>query len=212
MESPTNGRYRNMEGYDTPANSAARVEHPPGLTLEQYAKAKGLTVDFLSALGLSTIFLNGLPALRIPYHSLDGSEAAISFRVAMQSYNHFRWKSGSNPCLYGLSKLPEAEAAGFINLVESPSDCQTLWYHEMPALGLPCGGTWRAEWAKHLERIPIIYVPARAGTGINRGWFAVSAIRDRLHLIEIPDGKDVSALYLSNLKPSRFSTRLGCGH
>ncbi len=81
---------------------------PPGCTLEAYAAAKRLPVEFLRSLGLSEISYGNAPAVRIPYLDTDGAEKAVQFRIGLHGDNRFRWKSGSKPCLYGLWKLEEA--------------------------------------------------------------------------------------------------------
>jgi hypothetical protein len=125
---------------------------PPSLTLEEYAEAKRLPCAFLASLGLKTIYLEREPVLRIPYWDEAGEEIAARLRlsVAGAGRDRFRWRKGSRPQPYGLWKLDEARAAGYALLVEGESDSQTLWYHGLPALGIPGAATWRPEWARHL--------------------------------------------------------------
>ncbi len=98
-----------------------------GLTLEQYAAAKALSLDFLKSCGLSEFTYDGKRALRIPYLGVDGAELAVRFRIALEG-DRFRWKSGTKPCLYGLHRLIEAQKTGQVVLVEGESDCHTLWF------------------------------------------------------------------------------------
>ena len=92
-------------GATIPPKSPATMQPLSGCTLEQYSEAKGLPIDFLRAIGLSEASYVGGPAVRIPYFDEQGSEVAIRFRVGLTGDNRFRWKSGTKPCLYGLSSL-----------------------------------------------------------------------------------------------------------
>ena len=127
---------------------------PKDLTLEAYAASKLIPVDFLRGAGVSEITYLGAPAVRIPYLGPDGSEAAIRFRVGLSGEPRFRWRSGSKPLLYGLSRLDAARRAGRVLLVEGESCAQTLWLHGYPALGLPgaepvAGGPGRGAPRRH---------------------------------------------------------------
>lgn len=188
-----------------PCNASSKdatPQHPIGLTLEQYAVTKNLSVDFLCGLGLSTIHVGSQPAVRIPYRGLDGLEAAVRFRLALEGEDRFRWRTGSKPCLYGLWRL--RGVAEFICLVEGESDSHTLWYHNIPALGLPGASLWREEWAKLLEGIRCIYVVDERDKGGEavRKWLSRSRIRERVKVMRLDGVKDASALYLKN--PSGF--------
>ena len=109
-------------------------------------------------------------------------------------------KPGTKLCLYGQDRLADAQRVGHVVLVEGESDCHTLWYHGIPALGLPGAGNWREDRdAGHLDGIETIYVviePDRGGEAV-RQWLAQSKIRDRVKLIHLPT-KDPSALYLED--------------
>jgi hypothetical protein len=180
---------------------------PPGLTLAAYAAAKQLPVDFLRTCGLSDTYV-GRPVVRIPYYDETGNEVAVRFRLALEGASRFRWRRGARPQLYGLSRLGDARALGFVMLVEGESDCHTLWHHHLPALGLPGAASWRAEWAVPLDGIDIIYVviePDQGGAAVLK-WLATIPFRDRVRLVELPDAlKDPSALHLAD--PTGFDFR-----
>jgi hypothetical protein len=104
--------------------------------------------------------------------------------------------------------LEEARKAGFVVLVEGESDCHTLWFHEIPALGIPGASNWKAEWASHLKGIEKIYAiiePDHGGDTIREKLIRCEAIRERLHLLELGEHKDPSALHLAD--PDRFRER-----
>jgi putative DNA primase/helicase len=75
----------------------------------------------------------------------------------MDGREKFRWRSGDKPLPYGLGLLKEARKAGHVILVEGESDCHTLWYHDIPALGIPGATNWRDGWATCLDGIEKIY-------------------------------------------------------
>ena len=160
---------------------------PLGCTLEAYAEAKGLPVDFLRSLGLTDAKYSDAPAVRMPYVDADGHEQAVRFRIAVDGEDKFRWKKRSKLCLYGLSRLRNARERGYVVLVEGESCAQTLWLHGFPALGIPGANNWKDDRdAPELEGIGTVYVviepdkggqtmlswlanrPSRRGAGRNR--------------------------------------------
>ena len=209
--SAESAKKREGEGVSIPPNGTAPVQLSDtnaGVTVAQYANAKALPLDLLRGLGLTDFWYQGAPAVRIPNHDVGGQETAVQFRLALGGGNRFRWKSGSKPCLYGLSRLQDARATGTITLVEGASDCHTLWAHDIPALGIPGAASWREERdAPHLEGIDTIYVvvePDKGGEAIKE-WLATSSIRDRVHLVSLRSFKDPSELHLDD--PDRFKER-----
>lgn len=189
----------------SPANAAA------GLTLDQYATAKGLPVDFLKGCGISEFTYNHRPALRMPYLGAAGEELAVRFRISLKG-DRFRWKSGTKPCLYGLHRLAEARGSGEVVVVEGESDCHTLWHHRIAALGVPGAANWREERdAQHLEGIETIYVVIEADRGGEavRQWLSRSAIRHRVKLLTLPV-KDPSAMHIQGPRTFLERWRIGC--
>jgi hypothetical protein len=82
-----------------------------------------------------------------------------------------------------------------------------LWYHDIPALGLPGAGNWREEWGEHLEGISTIYLivePDQGGETVLK-WLENSEICDRVRLVKLGEVKDPSGLYLSS--PDKFLQR-----
>src|SRR5215210_41541 len=59
-------------------------DHLHACTLEAYAEAKKLPLEFLARLGLSDTSYVGKPAVRILYLKEDGSEGAVRFRIALE--------------------------------------------------------------------------------------------------------------------------------
>jgi hypothetical protein len=179
-----------------------------GLTIEHYASARRLPVKFLRQLGVEQIYIGGVPALKMPYLDAQSAEASVRFRHSLNSdERRFSWRKGSKPCLYGLSKLDMARDAGHISIVEGESDCHTLWFHNIPALGVPGAKTWKEQWAACLDGIANIYVviePDKGGEAM-LAWVQKSAIRDRVRIVKLDGAKDPSELYLN--EPARFVER-----
>lgn len=95
-------------------------------TVDDYAAAKKLPVDFLREIGLQ----NGKTGITIPY--MDESGARISSR---QRYGDtgsgpkFTWTRGSKVNLYGLWKMDQIREAGYVIAVEGeclPGDAEIL--------------------------------------------------------------------------------------
>jgi DNA-binding transcriptional ArsR family regulator len=109
---------------------------------------------------------------------------------------------------YGLGLLVEARKADYVVVVEGESDCHTLWYHEIPALGIPGASNWRDGWAAYLDGIEKIYAviePDQGGETLREKLTGCEAIRQRLHLVELGEHKDSSALHLAD--PESFKER-----
>src|SRR6266850_2273971 len=190
---------------DTP-NSNDRPTPSSGLRLEDYAQKKRLPIDFLRDLGLTQIYLGGVPAVHMPYRDEIGMAEAARLRVAMDG-DRFRWRNGSRPCLYGLWRLGQMRSSPGIVLVEGESDPQTLWSYRISALGLPGASSWQEAWAPLLDGFEIIYVviePEKSGEAMLR-WLKKSAIRDRVRLVRLAPYKDPSELHIDN--PMAFEER-----
>jgi hypothetical protein len=193
-------------GQNERASGDARSKH--GCTLKEYSEAKKLPEGFLRGLGLRDVTYFEKPAVRIPYPDEEGREVAVRFRVSLDGAEKFRWRSGDKPTLYGLGLLEEARKAGFVVLVEGESDCHTLWFYEIPALGIPGASNWRDEWATYLDGIEKVYAviePDQGGDTLREKLTGCEAIRERLHLLELGEHKDPSVLHLAD--PDMFRER-----
>ncbi|MCL6531775.1 MAG: hypothetical protein K6U12_00685, partial [Armatimonadetes bacterium] len=127
---------------------ARNADAPAHLTLEQYARAKGLDANLLREWGLT----DTERGIAIPYLDTDGNQVATRYRLALDGENRFRWARGDTPTLYGLGRLPEWGDSDTVYLVEGETDTLTLWSAGLPALGVPGASVWRAEWWLHLTR------------------------------------------------------------
>ncbi len=193
-------------GHNGRASGDARSDH--GCTLGGYSEEKQLPEDFLRGLGLRDVTYLDKPAVRIPYPDEDGQEVGVRFRVSLDDVEKFKWRSGDKPSPYGLRLLEEIHSAGYVVLVEGESDCHTLWCYEIPALGIPGVNSWRDGWTTYLDGIEKIYVviePDQGGDTLREKLTDCEAIRERLHLMDLGEHKDPSALHLAD--PDRFRER-----
>jgi hypothetical protein len=76
---------------------------PP--TLENYAAAKRLPVDFLESLGLATVHVQGSPAVKMPYFDVEGADLGARFRVALDGKHRLKWRKGARVLPYGPWRL-----------------------------------------------------------------------------------------------------------
>ena len=176
-----------------------------GITVADYAAAKGLPEAFLRSLGVTDAKYQGSRAVRTPFWGSDQTdERTVQYRLRLAG-DRFRFKVGTKPCAYGLWRLDEARTAQQITLVEGPSDAQTLWYHDQPALGLQSASAWPRDLDDHLkgiDRVNVVIEPDKGGEAVLKH-LANAAFRDRVHLLELGDVKDPSGLYLSD--PDHFT-------
>ena len=207
-----NGHRQTVGGGNTSRDLGATAQPFQGCTLRQYAEAKKLPVEFLGGLGLREISYLGHPAVRIPYLDESGSEDAVRFRRAIakseRGDNRFRWKKGDKPSLYGRWRIPLAREAGYAVLVEGESDCHTLWFYGIPAVGVPGADNFKeGRDAPLFDGIPVIYVVVEPDMGGSTLREAVSrsALRDRVRFVDLGEAKDPSGLHVSD--PEQFLDR-----
>lgn len=131
---------------------------PPGLTLDELAKAKGFQIDGptgLKTYGCCTQKQRGATVVRIPYMNQTGEVVAVRYRHTLTGAQRFTWRKGDKVLLYGLWLLKEIIKAAWVLLVEGETDCWTCWPHGIPALGLPGKSTWRPAWAEFLKGLTV---------------------------------------------------------
>jgi hypothetical protein len=200
-----------FEGGSPPRGGRSTVQpcNTPGCSLEQYAEAKRLPLEFLRSLGISDYIDSRWPSvrvLRIPYRAPDGSEVAVRIRTALEGSDRFLWRKGSKPFLYGLWRLPKKR--DYVFLVEGESDCHVPWHHDQIALGIPGANNWRegrdAGYLKEFERVYVVVEPDKGGETV-LGWLAESSIRDKAWLIDLGSYGDVANLH--RVDPEKFSRR-----
>lgn len=102
-------------------------------TIEDYAKDKKFTIDFLEKLEIKNTKYNNIA---IPYHNIDGSIIYTKYRNHPLCPDKFSYRKGIKTVPYGLEKIVDY-TTDYIVIVEGESDAQTLWYHEIQAIGIP---------------------------------------------------------------------------
>ena len=171
-----------------------------GLSVFEFATAKGLPPAFLAENLVTDVALNGgTPAVAFEYRNSVGERTRTKFRRGMSGARGFFWNKGLKQSLYGLWRPIDASKP--LILVEGESDSLTLWHHGFQALGLPGANSWREGWAGELPASGDIFVivePDKGGEA-TMAWLNRSRIRDRAKIVKMPkETKDPSALYLAD--------------
>lgn len=136
------------------------------ITLAELAKAKHFEVDFLHNLG---VYDHPAGGVQITYADEQGESVPRQrWRYGIKAKNGSMWlgPQGLSPVPYGLWRLDEARARGFIVVCEGETDCWALWKHGWPALGLPGGtnvGCLRAEHVREVAKVYVVQEPDRTG-------------------------------------------------
>jgi hypothetical protein len=168
------------------------------LTVEALARHKRLPAEFLQEQELRDLPEGGVG---IPYRTPDGKEV-VKRRTALRAGDGSFWPKGVPLLAYGETRLDEAIKAGHLVLVEGETDVLTLWFHGIPALGLPGTDTvQKTLHLGHISNIPLIYVAEEGDEGgevfvqnvgrrvASLGWCG------QLKVVRFPDAKDVSDLH-----------------
>lgn len=178
-------------------------------TLQDYAQAKGLPVDFLKSLGVEE---EG-GKVRIPYHlgecSVTGASDAAGPTVAAVRYRRwdkFWWARGSKLVPYELDRIDRflKQEEGYVILVEGESDTQTLWLHGYPALGIPGAQNFKQEWTQYLLPFKKIYLhkePDKAGQNFVKriaGFLKKAGYEGEILVFSTPGHKDPNDLHRAN--------------
>jgi hypothetical protein len=108
-----------------------------GLSLEAFATAKKLPLEFLARHGVKQA-KGKRPYLVIEYRGLDGKPIPEATRMRFSMAERPKAKRGGKPALYGLWRQAELLAEdGELLLLEGESDTLTAWLHNLPAVGVP---------------------------------------------------------------------------
>ncbi len=141
------------------------------ISVATLAADKGLPPEFLRKFAKK---IPGKPVLKIIYKLEDGTLAPRQrLRTTLSAGEGSRWTKGQGkPVPYGLWRREEAQEAGYLVLVEGESDSWTLWFHEIPGLGIPGANMTRALHAEHvrdIEKVFIIREPDEGGEAFVAG-------------------------------------------
>jgi hypothetical protein len=170
------------------------------LSVDALALAKKLPASFLCELGLGD-----LPSgVGISYYDETEALLATKRRTALKAKEGSNWPKNVPVSAYGRWRIQEAGKAGMLILVEGESDCWTLWYHNLPALGLPGSSTAKTLLADHLAGVQKLYLtvePDGGGKTFRAG--VLKRLRElqydgQVFLLTMPDGlKDPSDLHIA---------------
>jgi hypothetical protein len=181
------------------------------LTLSALAEAKRLPIEFLRELGL---YDRPGAGVSIPYYDITGTKTlAIKARTALAARDGSYWPKDTPLAAYGQWRLHEAQRAGILILVEGESDCWGLWFHQMPALGIPGASAAKTLEGQHVEGIEAIYLnrePDRGGASFVEGMgkqLSAIGFAGKVYELRMPDGiKDPADLHVAD--PEKFKDRL----
>lgn len=112
-------------------------------SLSEFATEKHLSEKFLEENhieGLNNVVV-------FPYYDEEHQLVRARYRRNPKSDIRFVWDYGEKMCLYGLWKLASFKK-DYIVLVEGETDSLSLWYHDMPALGVPGANNFKKEYSK----------------------------------------------------------------
>lgn len=137
--------------------SSRNGKAPSGLTLTEFAKAKGFSTEFLSKYGVS----DDKGGLVQHYLLMNGQKAARQrIRLSLNGDKRFIWnRAEGRPVPYGLWQIEGWRKCGAILfLVEGESDSLTLWSHDLAALGIPGADLCSVLQAPHVAGFARVYI------------------------------------------------------
>jgi putative DNA primase/helicase len=180
------------------------------ITVAKLAAEKALPIEFLQSLGLHDLTGGGVG---MPYRGTRGDVLFTRERESPRRKGRFYQPAGTPLRPYGLDRLEAVREAKHLYLVEGESDCWALWYHGLPALGIPGSNSARTLTPDCLEGVETVYVhqePDHAGEAFLKG-VATRVIqvgyRGRVFVWRCPAGvKDSADLHVR--EPEWFMARV----
>jgi len=151
-----------------------------GVTLEELAASKKLPVEFLERLTVT----NGLRSVQMAYFAHDKTLVCTRRRVSLHGSDgraKVMSERGKDLCIYGdwdSSLIPKRGED--LVLVEGESDCWSLWFHKIAALGIPGAAAANVIMSRHLECVKTVYVWQEPDQG---GETFVSGVTKRLAIL-----------------------------
>src|SRR5262249_53666035 len=183
-------------------NTTASRANGRAITLAELAKAKNLPSDFLSELGLSDLPQGRGVAVR--YYDRTLAEIAVKRRTPQKAKDGTSWPNGRPLAAYGQWRLNDADKAGFLILVEGESDCWALWFHELPALGIPGANAVKTLEKEFIEAVQTVYIhrePDKGGATFVEGMvkrLAAIGFTGKVFELRMRDGiKDPADLHVA---------------
>jgi len=180
------------------------------LTVAELAQNKGLPTDFLQSLEVE----NFKYGVKITYRDVKGKLAPRQrYRTALKAKDGSTWARGNGkPIFYGSWLIGRmAEKHGYITFVEGETDAWTLWYHDLPALGVPGAEMTNKLRRGHIEDFSRVYIwqePDQGGEAFVKGLLKGLAKLDYkgdVFIIQCSTAKDPNELHLKLLdRPGTF--------
>lgn len=161
-DTDTKTAYKDILGKYGKLEEAKKSKKPKfeELTVKEYALSKGFGKDNEDFLRNTCRILDGKDRdgtryVKMPYYNEDGKAEVFRKRYGNKE---FRWSQGSSGklILYGAWRLPEIRnGAKWLILVEGESDTQSLWYMQIPALGVPGASNFKAPMVEALNGLDV---------------------------------------------------------
>jgi replicative DNA helicase len=125
---------------------------PSGLTLQEYAERKGLSLAGLAKAGVEErVGKFGDAIVAMPYRRADGTTIRTKCRTRKGTF----WdRDGEGTPLYGQDVL--AASTGPVLIVEGESDCHAGWQRGVTVVGLPGASQWKPDYAALLANREVI--------------------------------------------------------
>jgi len=136
-------------------DNGASQKREGGLTLQELAAAKKIPIENLKQWHVLEYTKGKKPYVIIPFHDESNKPLSTQFRFNMSEKP--KWKKGNKPQLYGRWLLPEFDNDSVI-LVEGASDCWTMWFYNIQAIGIPSKTGWRSGYAEYFKQFQNVYL------------------------------------------------------
>lgn len=181
------------------------------LTLDSFAAAKCLPLDFLTDCGVKEGEYNGKPGLWFTYRNLDTTLAGAQRWRGPTGQNGktvWRWGGENSKAIVPFNlefcgARPDED--GTLYITEGESDCLTLWFHRYPAIGIPGAMMIHCLQAEHIANATRIIITRDNDDGAGAAFVGALAARLRdlnftgavLYAAMPAPHKDVSDLHIA---------------
>lgn len=130
------------------------TQHIP-YSLQEFAEEKKLPIDFLQENNVTSVDGYRISFL---YYDEERNLAKVRYRNSPKSDTKCFWRTDNSPLIpYGLWKLPFFKR-DYIVLVEGETDALSLWYHGIPAIGIPGANNYKKHYSEYIKDFNRIYI------------------------------------------------------